>query len=128
MSFLELDSVSKRFGDHLAVEDLRLSVAKGEFISLLGPSGCGKTTLLRLAAGLDRDFDGTIDVNGTEVRGPGRDRGVVFQESRLFPWMRVEANVRFGLPEGLPDEVREARLEHALRLNSSPHNGKYQPA
>jgi ABC-type nitrate/sulfonate/bicarbonate transport system ATPase subunit len=98
------------------LEDVAFEVARGEFVSILGPSGCGKTTLLRLIAGLDTDFDGDLRLVGARVSGPGRDRGVVFQESRLLPWLSVASNVAFALPEGIGREVRRRRVDEALRL------------
>jgi ABC-type nitrate/sulfonate/bicarbonate transport system ATPase subunit len=67
---------------------------------LLGPSGCGKTTILRLLLGLDRDYEGELLCGGAPIIGPGSERGVVFQEPRLLPWMSVQKNVEFGLERG----------------------------
>src|SRR5207244_1085264 len=75
------------------LQDLHFEVGHGEFVSLLGPSGCGKTTLLRLIAGLDTEFDGEIRLGSNVLKGPGPDRGIVFQESRLLPWFTVRQNV-----------------------------------
>ena len=70
------------------LREVELDIVEGEFVTVLGPSGCGKTTLLRLIAGLDTEFDGTIKLGGTEVSGPSLERGVIFQEPRLMPWRR----------------------------------------
>lgn len=78
-------------------EGISFKVEDGEFVSIIGPSGCGKSTLLNMAAGLDKSSAGTISVDGVPVRGPGLDRGVVFQEFALFPWLTVVDNVAFGL-------------------------------
>jgi ABC-type nitrate/sulfonate/bicarbonate transport system ATPase subunit len=82
-----------------AVEPTRLEVAENDFITILGPSGCGKSTLLRIVAGLDRPSSGRVLLDGREVRGPGADRGMVFQSYTLFPWLTVAENVAFGLRE-----------------------------
>ncbi len=81
----------------VALEDINLEVKPGEFICLLGPSGCGKSTLLNAVAGFSHPTAGTIVVDGKPVRAPGPDRGMVFQEYALFPWMTVEKNIAFGL-------------------------------
>src|SRR5271154_1280347 len=81
-------------GKVLAVlQDITISVEPGHFLTIVGASGCGKSTLLRLIAGLDRDFQGEITVNRRPVTGPSLDRGLVFQDHRLFPWLTVEENI-----------------------------------
>jgi len=80
-----------------ALDNVSLKINKGEFISIIGPSGCGKTTLLRLISGLEKDFDGDILFNDQKISTPGLDRGVIFQEPRLLPWLTVGANVGLGL-------------------------------
>ena len=93
--------VSKRFpipgGEVIALKDIDLSIGKGEFVCLLGPSGCGKSTLLNAIAGFSNPTAGTITVEGRTIVAPGPDRGMVFQEYALFPWMTVAQNVAFGL-------------------------------
>src|SRR5262245_48997437 len=84
---------------HLALDDLSLSIAEGEFVSILGPSGCGKSTLLYVVGGFVPPTRGQVLVNGKAVRGPGPDRGPVFQEFALFPWKTVLGNVMYGLLE-----------------------------
>jgi ABC-type nitrate/sulfonate/bicarbonate transport system ATPase subunit len=95
---------------------LEFTVAEHEFLGILGPSGCGKTTLLRILAGLDLDYEGSIVVGGRPVRGPGRDRSLLFQESRLLPWMSVERNVTFALPDEMERSEKKTRMADALRL------------
>jgi len=94
-------NVSKDFsvdGQPLEViRDFNLSIDEGEFIAIVGASGCGKSTLLRLLVGLDTDFNGSIQVDGQAVTGIGSERGIVFQEHRLFPWLTVEQNIALGL-------------------------------
>lgn len=80
-----------------ALSDISLDIAEGEFVSIVGASGCGKSTLLRLILGLDRADQGSILLDGQPVRKPGLDRGIVFQEHRLLPWLSVEANVAVAL-------------------------------
>lgn len=80
-----------------AIERFDLEIADGEFIAIVGASGCGKSTLLRLLVGLDREFQGDIRIDGKPIDGIGGERGIVFQEHRLFPWLTVEQNVELGL-------------------------------
>jgi sulfonate transport system ATP-binding protein len=98
---LTIKNVSKKFhtnnGEIHAIKNISMQIYKGEFISFLGPSGCGKTTLLRMIAGLDTDYDGSITLDGAEIRRPGLDRGMIFQEHRLLPWLTVGDNVGLGL-------------------------------
>jgi taurine transport system ATP-binding protein len=92
--------VSQAFGvareERQALVDVSMDVPPGAFVSLVGPSGCGKTTLLNLVAGFVPPTDGRVLLDGAEVREPGADRAVVFQQPRLFPWMSVRRNVEFG--------------------------------
>jgi ABC-type nitrate/sulfonate/bicarbonate transport system ATPase subunit len=94
------------------LDGLNLSVRPGEFLSIVGASGCGKSTLLRLLTGLDTDYEGEIQVRGERVRGASLDRGIVFQEHRLFPWLTVEQNVGLGL---LNSDWSEAKRTAAVR-------------
>jgi ABC-type nitrate/sulfonate/bicarbonate transport system ATPase subunit len=80
-----------------ALKRVDLAIEEGEFISIIGPSGCGKTTLLRLIAGLDRPEEGNLSIDGREIRGPGYERGYIFQQAALFPWATVYDNVALGL-------------------------------
>lgn len=113
---LSIRSASKTFcsprGDVQALDDIDLEVEEGEFVCLLGASGCGKSTLLALVAGLERPDSGEVLARGESVRGPGRDRMVMFQEHALFPWRTVLGNVLFGL-ELKPGLTRAARREVA---------------
>jgi NitT/TauT family transport system ATP-binding protein len=92
-------------------------VQPGEFVCLLGPSGCGKSTLLNAIAGFSLPTSGIIEVNGTAITRPGPDRGMVFQEYALFPWMTVRKNVEFGLKmQGLSASERETQARTLLGL------------
>ncbi|MGH3585664.1 MAG: ABC transporter ATP-binding protein, partial [Pseudonocardia sp.] len=101
----------------LVLDDVTFHVGVGEFVSVLGPSGCGKTTVLNIVAGFVEAGGGTVTVAGTPVRGPGPDRGVVFQDHALFPWKTVQGNVTFGLRmRGVPKAQREATAAEYLQL------------
>jgi ABC-type Fe3+/spermidine/putrescine transport system ATPase subunit len=115
-----LDSVTKRFGDTVAVDAVELEVQTGEFVSLLGPSGCGKTTTLRLIAGFEQPDGGQIRIGNADVEGKPpyqRDVNTVFQSYALFPHLRVLDNVAYGLRHrGLAKPDREQRAREMLEL------------
>jgi NitT/TauT family transport system ATP-binding protein len=98
---LVLDSVCKRFGEgreaELVLDRISLSMHTGQFLALLGSSGSGKSTLMRLVAGLERPTSGSLRLDDQPIRGPGSDRGMVFQKYSLYPWLTVAQNVAFGL-------------------------------
>ena len=101
----------------VALQDISLTVPTGQFVCLLGPSGCGKSTLLNAVAGFSKPDRGSISVNGKPVVKPGPDRGMVFQEYALFPWMTVAQNVGFGLDiQGLPKAQCQRRVSALLAL------------
>src|SRR5512144_545203 len=115
---LLIDQLNKSYkvatGDVPALHDINLSIRPGEFVSIVGASGCGKSTLLRIIAGLENGHDGTVSLGDRRIRGPGLDRGMVFQEHRLIPWLTVEENVAFGLnnlDNGRRDTVVREHLE-----------------
>ncbi len=121
MASLSIRGVSRRFhgrtDDVLALHDIHLDVADGEFAVLVGPSGCGKSTLLNIIAGLDRPDAGEVLEDGKPVTGPGRDRSVVFQDGALFPWLTAQKNVEFGLKQmGLGAKERVQRAEEFLHM------------
>jgi sulfonate transport system ATP-binding protein len=118
---LEIRGVTRRFnvnGSQLtALDNVSLTVSEGEFVTIVGASGCGKSTLLRLGAGLDTTFEGSIRHAGQPVSGPSLDRGIVFQEPRLFPWLSVARNVALGLENSGFSRAQKRRLvEEHLEL------------
>jgi NitT/TauT family transport system ATP-binding protein len=127
---LHIDQVSKSFTTkHRTVQALdgaTLTVSEGEFVCLVGPSGCGKSTLLNLVAGLDTADSGTLQMDGNDIKGPGRERMVMFQEHALFPWLDVIGNVLFGL-KLKPSLTNPERVEvakyylHLVGLEKSIH-------
>jgi NitT/TauT family transport system ATP-binding protein len=101
----------------VALDRVSLDVRGGEFLCIVGPSGCGKTTLLRAVAGLVTGFDGAIDVGGAPIRGPGRDRAVVFQYDSLLPWRTVLKNVMLGWDiRGGDRPMAEQKARHYLAM------------
>ena len=92
---IECKNVWKYFGDTTALNDVNLSIADNEFVTLVGASGCGKSTLLRTLAGLETHSRGDVLVDGQPIAGPGQDRAMVFQHYSLYPWLRVADNIRF---------------------------------
>ena len=100
---------TQRRTSHLALADISLEVAEGEFVSILGPSGCGKSTLLYIVGGFVPPTTGAVPSMASRSTGPGPDRGPVFQEFALFPWKTVLGNVMYGLLEqGVPKHEAEA--------------------
>ncbi|BBH23018.1 nitrate/sulfonate/bicarbonate ABC transporter ATP-binding protein [Paenibacillus baekrokdamisoli] len=125
---IQIQGVSKTFkqrdgGQFTAIEDISITIRKGEFLSILGPSGCGKSTLLNLVAGLEQVETGTVEVLGRKITAPGPDRIVVFQEHALFPWLTVLDNVAFGLKQrGVRKKERHALAMEQIKL---VHLGKF---
>jgi sulfonate transport system ATP-binding protein len=102
-------------GEILALRNAVLTIDPGEFVCVVGGSGCGKTTLLRIIAGLDTDYEGSVFLDGTRITSPGLDRGLVFQEHRLLSWLTVHDNIAFGLANLPPTERRE-KIRHYVSL------------
>jgi NitT/TauT family transport system ATP-binding protein len=127
-----IENVSKVFETDgrrmVALENIDLHIPRGQFVCLLGPSGCGKSTLLNAVAGFAPPTRGRIVADGAPVTGPGPERGMVFQEYALFPWMTVEQNVGFGLEiKGQPRAQIAARVAELLKLLSLEDFGKRYP-
>ncbi len=116
---LKTESLSKTFknASEPALSDINLEIKDGEFVCIVGPSGCGKSTLLNLIAGLETPTEGRIVLDGKEVKGPGADRVVMFQEPALYPWLNVIDNVKFGMKlAGISKAEREKRAEKYLKM------------
>lgn len=98
---IQIQNVCKTFksrsGDVVALDHVTLDIQENEFVCIVGPSGCGKSTLLNILAGLEQFDEGSVTMNGEPIIGPGLDRGVIFQQYALFPWLTVRQNVEFGL-------------------------------
>lgn len=112
---LEIKQLSKHYevkGEPLAVlQEIELTVKPGEFVSIVGSSGCGKSTLLRLLVGLEQDYEGALLLDGQRIAGTSLDRGIVFQEHRLFPWLTVTQNIALGL---LNSTLSQAERERSI--------------
>jgi len=105
----------RRKEEVVAIAGLDFDIADDEFVTILGPSGCGKTSFLNIVAGFEKETGGSLLLDGTKISGPGPDRGVVFQEYALFPWLNVTANVEFGLRErGIPEAERAERTRKQI--------------
>ena len=128
-SALKLDHVRKVFPaqnhpnsknykpEFIAVENVTLDIQSGEFVSIVGPSGCGKSTLLDLIAGLTKPSDGQILLNGKQITQPGLDRGIVFQQYALYPWLTALENIEFGLEaKGVSKKERRQKATYYLEL------------
>ncbi|MDR2690367.1 MAG: ABC transporter ATP-binding protein [Azoarcus sp.] len=132
---LKIDNVHKTFHSRLdpdeafvALTEVSLDVADGEFVVIVGPSGCGKTTLLDLLAGLTRPTSGQILLDGKPITGPSLDRGVVFQQYALFPWLTAQGNIEFGLEaKGVPAKERHEIALHFLDLVGLADFARHHP-
>jgi len=124
---VELDKVSIRFGDFVAVRSATLKISNGQFFSFLGPSGCGKTTILRTISGFLDPSEGTVKIGGRDMRGIGpnkRPTALIFQNLALFPLMTVAENIGYGLRvQGVPMADRRRRVEELLALIALPGQG-----
>ena len=118
---VHIDHVVKKFngrnGEMVALNGVDLDIHENEFVCVVGPSGCGKSTLLNIIGGLENPTEGQVLVDGKPVQGPGPDRGIVFQQYALFPWLTVEKNVQFGLKlQGKSNEEAEEIARKYLKM------------
>ena len=129
--YIQIENVTKKFGDFTAIDHLNLDIYKNEFFSLLGPSGCGKTTLLRMLAGFEKVTEGRILLDGediSEIPPHLRPINMMFQSYALFPHMTVEKNIAFGLKQdNLPPNVINQRVEEMLELVELSDFAKRKP-
>jgi nitrate/nitrite transport system ATP-binding protein len=128
MSFLELTHVAKSFGGPAVLSDVNLSIERGEFVAIVGYSGSGKTTLISMIAGLQKPDEGTIKLNDLEITEPGPDRGVVFQNYSLLPWLTVFENISLAVEQVFPNysfERKRMQVEKYIELvNLTPAREK----
>jgi len=119
MTFLELKNVSKGFGPtgsrSEVLKDINLAIDKGEFVAIVGLSGAGKTTLISLIAGLLKADSGTVTLNDLEITGPGPDRGIVFQNYSLLPWLTVYENIYLAVEQLFPNWAVTKKQQHVER-------------
>lgn len=117
---LEIKHLKKDFiikGNTVEVlKDINLSIERGEFISLIGSSGCGKSTILKLVTSLEDITSGEILIDGEAVKGPSEKVSMIFQESRLFPWLTAEENIEFTIPKTIPKEKRKEIVKQHIEL------------
>ena len=128
MAFLELKNVSKSYGDSPVLKDINLSIEKGEFVAIVGYSGAGKTTLISMTAGLTKPDAGTLTLNDLEIKEPGPDRGIVFQNYSLLPWLSVFENILLAVDQVNPNWTTAKKQEHVERyiamVNLTPARDK----
>lgn len=128
MPFLELTNVSKGFGGPAVLSNINLSINRGEFVAIVGYSGSGKTTLISLIAGLTRPDSGTVKLNDLEITEPGPDRGIVFQNYSLLPWLTVTENIRLAVDQVFPNHAADKRTQiitdAIATVNLTPHGHK----
>ncbi|KGX89473.1 ABC transporter ATP-binding protein [Pontibacillus marinus] len=128
--YLHIDQLAKSFpheesGTWEVFSDVDLSIQENEFVSILGPSGCGKSTLLSMVAGLESISKGTIQLENEDVKTPGPDRGMVFQQPALFPWLSVIENVKFPLKHLSKQEQEERATKYLQMVHLSRFKGAY---
>lgn len=128
---LQINDVNKQYTNNkvtnTVLDHVSVSVKEGEFISILGPSGCGKSTLLSMVAGLVKPTSGTIMLDGQPIQKPGKDRGMVFQQAALFPWLNVEENVMFPFKKEMNKQEALQKAKHYLQMVQLSNYGKHYP-
>lgn len=116
MSSIELRGVSFAYGSELIIKEIDLVIDSGDFLCLLGPSGCGKSTVLRLISGLAKPQQGEIVVDGMRIYEAGIDRGIVFQDYSLFPWMSTGENIMLALRQAYPEKSKKDLKEISIKF------------
>lgn len=132
--FLEIDDIVKSYpsveaGEVVILDGINLTISEDEYISVIGHSGCGKSTLLKMVAGLEKPTSGTVRLEGKEIRKPGAERMMVFQQYSLLPWLTVQENVRLAVDEvfkkASPIEKKQIVSEHLAMVNLTQAANKY---
>jgi nitrate/nitrite transport system ATP-binding protein len=132
--FLEVENLVKSYrkadgSQSVVLENVNLTVGEDEYISIVGHSGCGKSTLLKIVAGLEKASSGSVRLDGKEIRKPGAERMMVFQNYSLLPWLTVRENIRLAVDEVLKDVSRADKIsivnEHLAMVNLTPAADKY---
>lgn len=128
MSNIVFENVGRTFNNFVAIRGVNLEVRDKEFVAVVGPSGCGKTTLMRMVAGLEFPTEGHVKVKARDVKAPGPDRAVVFQQFALLPWKTVRENIGFGLKcRGMPEAQRRKLVDHYIRMMGLTEHGESYP-
>ena len=129
MAFLELKNVTKGFGTTPVLRDINLSIEKGEFVAIVGYSGAGKTTFISLIAGLIKPDTGSLTLNDLEIVAPGPDRGIVFQNYSLLPWLTVYENIHLAVNQVFPNWAEAKKVQHTEKfiamVNLTPARDKF---
>src|SRR5258708_12729740 len=131
MAFLEITKARKGFGGPPVLANVNLAIERGEFVAIVGYSGSGKTTLISLIAGLTRPDTGTVKLNDLEITAPGPDRGVVFQNYSLLPWLTVTENIALAVDQVFPNHSAQKRRQLVAAViatvNLTPARDKLPP-
>ncbi|MCX8228001.1 MAG: ABC transporter ATP-binding protein, partial [Sulfitobacter sp.] len=131
MGLLQFNNDSKSYGEMSVLKDINLDVTEGEFVVILGFSGTGKTTLINLMAGLEQPSSGTVTYRGAPITEPGRERGVIFQNYSLMPWLTVNGNVALAVDTMFPElskAERATKVDHYVGMVGLGHAATRRPA